>query len=54
MTEDDLIEAEASEAEYIAGVANGGISSISDDQAAQTKSTVDPDLDGDTDTKPKA
>ena len=54
VTEDDFIEAEASEAEYIAGVADGGISSISDDQAAQRRSSIDPDGDGDTDAKPKA
>ena len=52
VTEDDFIEAEASEAEYIAGVANGGISSLSDDQAAHKKSAIDPD--SDTDTKPQA
>jgi len=54
VTEDDFIEAEASEAEYIAGVANGGISSISDDRAGEHRSTLDSDADGDTDTKPKA
>lgn len=32
VTEDDFIEAEESEAEYIAGVADGEITSISDDQ----------------------
>jgi preprotein translocase subunit YajC len=32
VTEDELIEAEESEAEYIAGVADGDITSISDDQ----------------------
>jgi len=32
VTEDEFIEAEASEAEYIAGVADGDISSISDDK----------------------
>ncbi|WP_460773825.1 preprotein translocase subunit YajC [Microbacterium sp. GXF7504] len=34
VTEDEFIEAEASEAEYVAGVADGDISSISDDQRA--------------------
>lgn len=52
VTEDDFIEAETSEAEYIAGVANGGISSLSDDQAAHRKSASDPD--SDTDAKPQA
>ncbi|MCX6501063.1 MAG: preprotein translocase subunit YajC [Microbacterium sp.] len=32
VTEDEFIEAEASEAEYIAGVADGDVSSISDDK----------------------
>lgn len=52
VTEDDFIEAEASEAEYVAGVANGGISSISDDQASERKSAVEPD--SDSDSSPKA
>jgi preprotein translocase subunit YajC len=53
VTEDDFIEAEASETGYVAGAANGSISSISDDHArAETESTVDPDAD--TDSKPKA
>jgi preprotein translocase subunit YajC len=54
VTEDEFIEAEASEADYVAGVAGGSISSISDDQkhaAAQAEST---DPDADTDTKPRA
>jgi preprotein translocase subunit YajC len=38
VTEDEFIEAEASEAEYLAGVADGDISSISDDKRySQTK-----------------
>jgi preprotein translocase subunit YajC len=38
VTEDEFIEAEASEAEYIAGVADGDISSLSDDKRySQTK-----------------
>ena len=34
VTEDEFIEAESAEAEYIAGVADGDITSISDDQRA--------------------
>ena len=53
VTEDDFIEAEASEAGYIGGVASGSISSISDDQArAEAEATIEPEPD--TDTKPKA
>ena len=53
VTEDDFIEAEASETGYVAGVASGSISSISDDQArTEAEATVDPDTD--TDSKPKA
>jgi preprotein translocase subunit YajC len=55
VTEDEFIEAEASEAEYAAGVADGSISSISDDQAraaGDAEPTIDPDADSDT--KPKA
>ena len=54
VTEDEFIEAEASEADYVAGVASGSISSLSDDhaRAAETESTVDPDAD--TETKPQA
>jgi preprotein translocase subunit YajC len=53
VTEDDFIEAEASETGYVTGAANGSISSISDDRArAETDPTVDPDAD--TDSKPKA
>lgn len=33
LTEDEFIEAEAQEADYVAGVANGEITSISDDHA---------------------
>jgi preprotein translocase subunit YajC len=47
VTEDEFLEAEASEAGYVAGVADGGISSISDDQAAGRTSAVDPDADPD-------
>ncbi|CAN5596003.1 hypothetical protein BH10ACT5_BH10ACT5_22670 [soil metagenome] len=52
VTEDEFIEAEANEAGYIAGVASGSISSISDDhaRAVEAEHTADPD----TDTKPKA
>jgi len=54
VTEDDFIEAEANEAGYVAGVASGSISSISDDHArsVEAEPTVDPDTDSDT--KPKA
>ena len=54
VTEDDFIEAEANEAGYVAGVASGSISSISDDHArsVEAEPTVDPDTDPDT--KPKA
>ena len=53
VTEDEFIEAEESEAGYVAGVAGGSISSISDDQARRRHApAVDPDTD--TDTKPKA
>lgn len=54
VTEDDFIEAEANEAGYVAGVASGSISSISDDhaRAVDADSVVDPDADSDN--KPKA
>ncbi|WP_438352959.1 preprotein translocase subunit YajC [Microbacterium sp. CJ88] len=56
VTEDEFIEAEASEAEYIAGVADGDITSISDDQriadAQRAKDAADPDAE--TGTKPQA
>ena len=54
VTDDDFIEAEANEAGYVAGVASGSISSISDDHARSVEGepTVDPDTDSDT--KPKA
>ena len=53
VTEDEFIEAEASEAGYVGGVASGAIGSISDDRAqAEAERPVDPDTD--TDTKPKA
>ena len=54
VTEDEFIEAEANEAGYVAGVASGSISSISDDQArtVEADSVVDPDADSDN--KPKA
>jgi preprotein translocase subunit YajC len=54
VTEDDFIEAEANEAGYVAGVASGSISSISDDhaRAVEADSVVDPDADSDD--KPKA
>ena len=43
VTEDEFIEAEETEAEYIAGVADGDITSISDDQRASRQHAVDPD-----------
>ncbi|SFS04934.1 preprotein translocase subunit YajC [Microbacterium sp. cf046] len=54
VTEDEFIESEASEAGYVAGVASGSISSISDDQsrATETEPTAEPDTDPET--KPKA
>lgn len=54
VTEDEFIEAEASEAGYVAGVASGSISSISDDRtrAAEAERAGDPDAD--TETKPQA
>jgi preprotein translocase subunit YajC len=53
VTEDEFIEAEASEAGYVGGVASGAIGSISDDRAqAEAERPVDPDTD--TDSKPKA
>jgi preprotein translocase subunit YajC len=56
VTEDELIESEASEVGYIDGVASGSISSISDDhtRAGETKPASDPDTDTDSDNKPKA
>lgn len=39
VTEDEFIEAEETEAEYIAGVADGDITSISDDQRAARQAT---------------
>jgi preprotein translocase subunit YajC len=54
VTEDEFIEAEASEAGYVAGVASGSISSISDDhaRAVEADSVVEPDADSDN--KPNA
>ncbi|KEP75793.1 preprotein translocase subunit YajC [Microbacterium sp. SUBG005] len=43
VTEDEFIEAEETEAEYVAGVADGDITSISDDQRAARQHAVDPD-----------
>jgi len=54
VTEDDLIESEASEAGYVAGVASGAISSISDDQARSVDAEPTGDPDADPDTKPQA
>ncbi len=43
VTEDEFIEAEESEAEYIAGVADGDITSISDDHRAARQAEVERD-----------
>ena len=43
VTEDEFIEAEESEAEYIAGVADGDITSISDDQKRARAEATDDD-----------
>ena len=51
VTEDDFIEAEESEAEYVAGVADGEISSISDDQKRAAAEAEKPATD---DKKPEA
>ncbi|KAA9151480.1 preprotein translocase subunit YajC [Microbacterium lushaniae] len=48
VTEDDFIEAEETEAEYVAGVADGDITSISDDQKRAR------DADGESTDKPQA
>jgi len=48
VTEDEFIEAEETEAEYIAGVADGDITSISDDKRATRQNT---DVDADRDDK---
>jgi preprotein translocase subunit YajC len=54
VTEDEFIDAEASEAGYVAGVASGSISSISDDQARAAEAERAGDPDADTETKPQA
>lgn len=54
VTEDEFIEAEASEAGYVGGVAGGAISSISDDHARAAETGTAGEPDSDTDTKPKA
>lgn len=46
VTEDEFIEAEETEAEYIAGVADGDITSISDDQRAARQHAADAERDG--------
>ncbi|QEW03142.1 preprotein translocase subunit YajC [Microbacterium lushaniae] len=48
VTEDDFIEAEETEAEYVAGVADGDVTSISDDQKRAR------DADGEPTDKPQA
>jgi preprotein translocase subunit YajC len=52
VTEDEFIEAEESEAEYVAGVADGDITSISDDQ--KNGRTAAAEADGDSKDKPQA
>ena len=54
VTEDEFIEAEASEAGYVGGVASGEITSISDDYARPRDAETVVDPDADSDTKPKA
>ena len=53
VTEDEFIEAEESEAEYIAGVADGDITSLSDDQKRARVESVD-DADPENRNKPQA
>ncbi len=43
VSEDEFIDAEASEAEYIAGVADGEISSLSDDHKAELRAQAESD-----------
>lgn len=45
VTEDEFIESEESEAEYVAGVADGDITSISDDKRAARHNTADAERD---------
>ncbi|MFE1645072.1 preprotein translocase subunit YajC [Microbacterium sp. P01] len=54
VTEDDFIEAEVSEAGYIAGVADGEITSLSDDQRIAAADKAEKPVDPDADTKPRA
>lgn len=54
VTEDDFIEAEESEAEYAAGVADGDISSISDDQRRARSESAADDTDPENNGKPQA
>ena len=53
VTEDDFLEAEESHAEYAAGVADGEISSLSDDAAARAQKDAKAS-DADPDAKPQA
>jgi preprotein translocase subunit YajC len=53
VTEDDFIEAEESEAEYIAGVADGEVTSISDDQKRERAEHGD-DTEPENKSKPQA
>ncbi|OZD48505.1 preprotein translocase subunit YajC [Rhodococcus sp. 06-1477-1B] len=45
VTEDEFIDAEETEAEYVAGVADGDITSISDDQRSARQHAADADRD---------
>ncbi len=52
VSEDEFIEAEESEAEYIAGVADGDITSLSDDHKRARETA--PEVDGESKDKPQA
>jgi len=54
VTEDEFLEAEESEAEYAAGVADGDITSISDDQRAARVEKASDDTDPENQSKPQA
>jgi preprotein translocase subunit YajC len=54
VSEDEFIEAEESEAEYIAGVADGDITSISDDQKIARADKASDDTDPESKSKPQA
>ncbi len=54
VTEDELIEAEAAQAEYTADVANGAVTSLSDDRAAKKVAETSSEKTDSGDTKPQA